>query len=76
MEKGFFEFKAEIYYGGEMFTEKGVAYAETFTEAMALVEDYYGLELCSISMAGLEPNPVYILEGDTKLESVLFKKGE
>ena len=76
MEKGFFEFKAEICYGGEMSIEKGVVFAETFTEAMALIEDYYGLELCSISMAGLEPNPVYILEGDTKLESVLFKKGE
>ena len=76
MEKGFFEFKAEICYDSEMSTEKGVVFAETFTEAMALVEGYYGLELCSISMTGLEPNPVYILEGDTKLESVLFKKGE
>ncbi len=74
--KGYFEFKAEICFDGKMLIEKGVTYAETYSEAMALIEDYYGEELCSISMEAIEPYGVYILEGDTKVESNFFERGE
>lgn len=71
---GYFEFKAEVYYDGKSYIEKGVTYAETYAGAVAYIEDYYGEDLVSLSIQAIEPYNVYILEGPTKVEDNFFER--
>ena len=71
---GYFEFKAEVYFDGNSYVEKGVTYAKTYAGAVAYIEDYYGEDLVSFSIQALEPYNVYILEGPTRLETGFFEE--
>lgn len=71
---GYFEFKAEVYFDDKSYIEKGVTYAETYTDAVAHIEDYYGEDLVSLSIQAIEPYNVYILEGPTKVMDNFFEE--
>lgn len=71
---GYFEFKAEIYIDDNSYIEKGVTYADTYTDAASYIEDYYGEDLASLSIHAIEPYDVYILEGPTKVEDNFFEE--
>lgn len=71
---GYFEFKAEVYFDGNSYIEKGVTFAETYAGAVDYIEDYYGEDLVSLSIQAIEPYNVYILEGPTKVTDNFFKE--
>lgn len=65
---GFFEYKAIFWDETTEETELGVTYASSYAEAMKNIEDYYGETIVKITLYGCETNPVYVLDGPTRVE--------
>lgn len=60
------EYKAEVYYDGKSEIVHGITFAESFTEGMKKVEDYYGDELNTITLYILEEDSCYEIELNAK----------
>ena len=63
---GFFEYRVIFWDGEKERIELGVTNASNYAEAATNIEEYYGEDLIKVTLYGLEPNPVYVLEGPTK----------
>ena len=65
---GYFEYTVEYFdeIDSEACVERGVVYADSYAEAVRLVESFYGDTINSLSIVGLEPCEVYVLEGPNK----------
>ena len=65
---GPFEYEVTVWYSGDRKAEKrqGVTFADSYSEAVENVEDFYGEDMIDVKLFALEENKVYEFNSTTE----------